>query len=382
MKSILLADLVNKTSIIAGQIIIPLDTLKLDYLKLEEILKFTLAEYERYKPNKITTNTPIRCDQSGIYLEGAKRVVSIRPYVGRSIYEFVTPIDFRSYELDKDTNILRTSYAGLFILEYLSDYRIGNIDVSYNYTDIYPMERQFKFKLKGHFKKGTLIIAVINGTTAENIVEDFASYQTLSSDFTINTITNILTIDSDLGSILLTGSEIILSNTGGALPTNLTLSKYYVIKISDTQIKLATSQSNALKNVFIIPSDAGTSINTLTTSNNPAYVNILSSFAYGKINLKTLDVELNFISSKTGKLEINFTSLYIGIENIDENEVIFTKLFQANLMTSLGLIKEILKLDEVPFDFSQDTIYNRGEALKKEVLAELVDTAKWWEFRS
>lgn len=82
--------------------------------------------------------------------------------------------------------------------------------------------------------------------------------------FTADPITDTLTIDST--SIFDTGDQITVYSTG-ALPIPLIVNTiYYVIVISDTEIKLATSFANAIAGTFIDITSTGVGINSLLTS--------------------------------------------------------------------------------------------------------------------
>jgi microcystin-dependent protein len=73
------------------------------------------------------------------------------------------------------------------------------------------------------------------------------------------------TIDLASNAFLYTGAAVVLSNSGGALPGGLSATTYYVIRISATQIKLATTVANANAGTAVdITSAAGGGTHTLT----------------------------------------------------------------------------------------------------------------------
>ena len=63
----------------------------------------------------------------------------------------------------------------------------------------------------------------------------------------------------------MTGTEVTISSSGGVLPQPLApFTTYYVIVLSSTEIRLSTSRSNALSNIYINLTTIGTSINQIS----------------------------------------------------------------------------------------------------------------------
>ena len=104
---------------------------------------------------------------------------------------------------------------------------------------------------------------------------------------------------------------------------------YSLIKLTDTTYQLASSIPEALQNMPITLTDAGTGTLTLETVVTPPYVNLIGDIGYGKIDLNTLKVELNLINSYSGALSCYFTSLYSAIEELDINDITFNRLFKG-----------------------------------------------------
>lgn len=141
MKTLLLAEVIQRTSISSGQLIVPLSDIALDYANLEQVFLETLSIYQKYKPD--FRKEAYYVDLNGISLSDATRVVSMRPNVS-NLTEFIKPIPFKAYHLDLNTGILNTSYAGNYIVEYLARYRLGNLDINYFQTDLTEYETDFK----------------------------------------------------------------------------------------------------------------------------------------------------------------------------------------------------------------------------------------------
>lgn len=82
-------------------------------------------------------------------------------------------------------------------------------------------------------------------------------------DANVNTGTNEITVSSN--QYLYHGTPVVLSNSGGALPTGLSATTYYVIRVSATVIKLASSVYNANMGTAVgISAAAGGGTHTLT----------------------------------------------------------------------------------------------------------------------
>ncbi len=82
-------------------------------------------------------------------------------------------------------------------------------------------------------------------------------------DADVNTGTDVITVPSN--NWLHTGQAVVLSNAGGALPTGLSAGTYYVIRVTATTIKLATTVALANAGTAVnITASAGGGTHTLT----------------------------------------------------------------------------------------------------------------------
>ena len=85
-------------------------------------------------------------------------------------------------------------------------------------------------------------------------------------DADVNTSTDVITVEEN--DFLYTGQAVVLSTTG-TLPTGLSAGTYYVIKVSSTTIKLATSRANADDGTDVdITAASGGGTHTLTLTVN------------------------------------------------------------------------------------------------------------------
>jgi microcystin-dependent protein len=112
-----------------------------------------------------------------------------------------------------------------------------------------------------------------DGSTTFNLpdfrgrVPGSAGQGTYASSFdntAVNVTTNVITVIAN--DSLFTGTTAVLSTTGGA-PAGLTAGNtYYVIRVSSTEIKLATTLANAIAGTAIDITSQGTGIHTLTVT--------------------------------------------------------------------------------------------------------------------
>src|SRR3990167_110677 len=101
----------------------------------------------------------------------------------------------------------------------------------------------------------------IRGSVIIGVGQKVKTFDFLDAD--VNTGTDVITVPSN--QFLYTGQAVALTNSGGALPTGLSATTYYVIYVSDTTIKLATSRANADDGTAVnITAAAGGGTHTLT----------------------------------------------------------------------------------------------------------------------
>jgi microcystin-dependent protein len=109
------------------------------------------------------------------------------------------------------------------------------------------------------FKVPDLRGSVTIGKGQKTVTFDFV-------DADVNTATDVITVDDN--EFLYTGQAVALT-TDGVLPTGLSATTYYVIYVSDTTIKLATSRANADDGTAVdITAAAGGGTHTLTLTVN------------------------------------------------------------------------------------------------------------------
>lgn len=105
-------------------------------------------------------------------------------------------------------------------------------------------------------------VTSVTTTTAQNLTNTLSAFST----FTADAGTDILTSTGTLGFANLFPYTRVQVSTTTTLPAGLSAATdYYVIRVSDTEIKLATSYANAVAGTAINITDAGTGTHTLNT---------------------------------------------------------------------------------------------------------------------
>jgi len=104
-------------------------------------------------------------------------------------------------------------------------------------------------------------VPYLNGATMVGKGQRVKTFSFL--DAAVNTGTDVITVESN--QYLYTGQAVVLSNSGGTLPGGLSATTYYVIRLSATTIKLASSVFNAnMATPVDITTAAGGGTHTLT----------------------------------------------------------------------------------------------------------------------
>ena len=111
-----------------------------------------------------------------------------------------------------------------------------------------------------HYLHSQFRVPNMKGATAIGKGQRIKTFTFVDAD--VNVGSDVITVDSNL--YLYTGQSVVLS-TSGTLPTGLSATTYYVIRVSATTIKLATSVANANYGTAVnITAAAGGGTHTLT----------------------------------------------------------------------------------------------------------------------
>lgn len=183
---------------------------------------------------------------------------------------------------------------------------------------------------------GTLALVDVIGfyrLTAVTTATAQATTNTLgqSDTFTADASTDICTYSStaNIPSNILLGTRVRLT-TSGVLPGGLaTATDYYVVKVSDSTFKLATSYANAIAGTVINITDAGTGTHTVTwllpRYTNGAGVNaIIFNSNATALGAATPNMSLGYTNSAQATSRATPTTLPIGKSAASNSHIIYT----------------------------------------------------------
>ena len=201
----------------------------------------------------------------------------------------------------------------------------------------------YKFLLSGHIVSAaatvvpcTVALLDVIGyyrVTSVTTITAQATTNTLgrSATFTADDTTDIMTYTSvtSLPSNILTGTRVRLTTTT-TLPAPLaTATDYYVVRLSDTTFKLATSYANAIAGTQINITDAGTGTHTITWL-LPRYTNgagvqaIIFNPAATAMGAATPNLALGYTNSAQAASRATPTVLPIGKTAASNSHILYT----------------------------------------------------------
>lgn len=201
----------------------------------------------------------------------------------------------------------------------------------------------YKFLLSGHIVSAaatvvpcTVALLDVIGyyrVTSVTTITAQATTNTLgrSATFTADDTTDIMTYTSvtSLPSNILTGTRVRLTTTT-TLPAPLaTATDYYVVRLSDTTFKLATSYANAIAGTVINITDAGTGTHTITWL-LPRYTNgagvqaIIFNPAATAMGAATPNLALGYTNSAQVASRATPTVLPIGKSAASNSHILYT----------------------------------------------------------
>lgn len=254
---ITLRELVELVEIRMGQVLIPISAFGYTYDRLERIFQESVRFFERYYPwekEAIVTTQPIgsqyvakgvTSNSNGIIISDCIQVIWARQNYG-NFRESMPKLDKKTFQWFPDIKLFTTEVQMKVRVGYGAHYPMGYLKAdSLNIGTMGTYEDSLELFFKGHFKKGSFSLTLDEGITPESTVSN------------INLTNYQFTIDSFTGSKLYTGALLGIK-TEGTLPNPFIASQtYYVIKDTDTLIRLALTRQDALNNIPIVPIDIG-----------------------------------------------------------------------------------------------------------------------------
>lgn len=96
------------------------------------------------------------------------------------------------------------------------------------------------------------------------------------------------------------------------------------------------------------------------------------------LDLSSLLLTINQIDTTAGQINVSYTGKYKAFEFTDDDAEFFETWYAANLLTSEGNIKAIVKMDQLPNDINADGLLSQGKELQERVLEFQKEKRAWW----
>lgn len=96
------------------------------------------------------------------------------------------------------------------------------------------------------------------------------------------------------------------------------------------------------------------------------------------LDLTSLNLKIVQKDTVAGDIEVSYTPKYAAFDFITEDAEFFETWFAANLLSSLGNIKAIVRMDAMPNNIDADGLINQGKDLMNNVIDWQKEKQKWW----
>ncbi len=324
-----LKELIELIEIDLGQVLIPIDAFGYTMEKLEKIFIESIKAYAQYYPYERTV--PIQMTQQGTVLSDALEVQHVRHGYGNYV-KSSPKVDSALYEFYPKTKVLRSEVNFNGLVTYLANYPIGYFEISGDEIPIYESEDELNFSVKSYFKKGSLLVELNEGAIPDSKV-------------TFDSINDKIIVSQLTGQLLKTG-HIVKFKQLNTLPSNIdTSTEYYLIKLSNTEFKLADTYNDAFANISIdilddgIPDNFITHVKFYLKENLNTYDKIPSLFTVTSSILEVDPILVSkiepgttiTISSIVGSTGITVNTTYYAIV-LDENHIKLADTYENALL--------------------------------------------------
>lgn len=108
------------------------------------------------------------------------------------------------------------------------------------------------------------------------------------------------------------------------------------------------------------------------------YAQFEGSLGAAILDMHSLELKISQEDTSAGVIDISCVGKYKGFDIIRDDEDFFVSWFAANILTSLGNIKAVLKLDEMPNDISADDLISQGKDLMSNVIEWQKEKSAWY----
>lgn len=117
----------------------------------------------------------------------------------------------------------------------------------------------------------------------------------------------------------------------------------------------------------------------LPSSRNRYCINFTGDNITATLDMTSLILKVEFLENTTGYIDISYDNKYPSYEDIGEDQDFFEMWYAANILSSLGNIKAIVNLDEMPNSVSADDLIGQGKELMSQVIEGQQERQYWWK---
>ena len=97
-----------------------------------------------------------------------------------------------------------------------------------------------------------------------------------------------------------------------------------------------------------------------------------------ELDLTTLMLKVTQTDTTAGEINVTYTGNYKAFDFVTDDVEFFETWYAANLLSSLGNIKAVLRVDAMPNDINADNLISQGKELQDRVLDFQKEKSAWW----
>ena len=97
-----------------------------------------------------------------------------------------------------------------------------------------------------------------------------------------------------------------------------------------------------------------------------------------ELDLTTLTLKIAQTDTTAGEINVAYTGNYKAFDFVTDDVEFFETWYAANILSSLGNIKAVLRVDAMPNDINADNLISQGKELQDRVLDFQKEKSAWW----
>ena len=148
---------IKQVKISEGQLLIPLQALRLDDDNLEQLFIYTAKQLQNKRPVRDILN--VNVNQNGVHIPNALSVLALKYPLYPNLDRNTSPIARNLWWFDPHSRILKCIFSSTFNVVYLREFTIGNFQISDTPTYTIEGESAIDFFLRCNYKQGSLEIS-------------------------------------------------------------------------------------------------------------------------------------------------------------------------------------------------------------------------------